>query len=588
MPRTLAGATVALLLLSSLDTVAQGVGASAGGVGAAGGPGYSATEILPAGTLISAVSIDIEGVEDPAARARLMNAVRGALAYEAGASWDPVLGNAALDRVRGLPGVADAELRSAPGPGEQGYRLTVQLRVGDAPASTGPLPARDRRAFPTLYRAGDGYLKLELSGGHGVFSDGNPWFGRPDIFTLNNPMAENPALGADTDGRSTWTESLLQAGIAGATRLTDGGWYGFGAVTAIGVASYGEDIFRNDTRSSLDLEKAYAGIFYAPTGGDLRLKLSVGRQNYSLNTGFLVSQFGSQWNAGPRPGVYLAPRTTQDRSVIATARYADWKGTFFLLDPNELGSIESDTRLLGLNLAKATAGRWSWDVTALHVPESKTAYRAPDAITRSREGLWTAAGHLRMRTRPDRPGLWFEAEFAHQFHDDFAMSAWAGYAQLGYVARDLPWTPSLSYRYALFTGDDPETDDYERFDTLYSGGLDHWLQGISINKLLTQANRGSHRLRVNVAPFPELNLTLDLYEHSADERNNLGANPGLATLSSRNLGEEVQLTARWQVTPRVFALAIASAAFPGAAIADAAGGRDDPWTTLQFQLFWGF
>lgn len=585
MRRALTGALI-LLLLRPTHGLTQGVGAASGGVGAAGGPGYSATEILPTGAIIAAVSIELS--PDSGAPADLSDAVRNALGYEPGASWDPVLGQAALGRVRALPQVAGAHLDSVQDPGGRGYRLLVSvIPSNDTTASSpgAPAPGVD---FPVLYRAGDTYLKFELSGGHGAFTDGNPWFGRPDVFTRNNPMVENPAIGANTDGRATWTESLLQAGIAGVTRLSRSDWYGFGAITGIGVVSYGEDIFRDDTRSSLNLEKAYAGIYYAPRQKDLRLKVSVGRQNYSLNSGFLVSQFGSQWNAGPRPGVYLAPRTTQDHSTVATLRLKNWQGTFFSLDPNELGSIESGTRLLGLNLAKSNPGRWSWDVTALHVPESRTAYRAPDAVARGREGLWTAAGHLRMRTRPERPDFWFEAELAHQFHEDFDMSAWAGYAQLGYYARDLPWTPSVSYRYALFTGDDPETTDYERFDSLYSGGLDHWLQGISINKLLTQTNRGTHLVRLNVAPKPRLNLTLDFYTHRADQLNNLGANPALGTLSSHDLGEEIQITARLQLSPRVFALGIASAAFPGEAIESAAGGRNDPWTTLQFQVFWGF
>jgi hypothetical protein len=399
---------------------------------------------------------------------------------------------------------------------------------------------------------------------------------------------QDPAVGADTGDRATWTEHLLQFGLAGVTPLSDAGIYGFGAVTGIGVLSYGQDIFRDDTRSSLDLEKAYFGLLYAPEDGELRLKLSVGRQNYSLNGGFLVSQFGSQWNAGPRPGVYLAPRTTQDMSVVATANYRNWKSTFFALDPNELESIESDTRLLGLNVAHTTAGRWSGDVTAMYVPRSKTAYSAPDGLERGREGLRTAAGHVRMRTRPGRPDFWFEAELAHQTHDDFDMDAWAAYGELGYYARASGWTPSVSYRLAGFSGDDPDTTSYERFDTLYSGGLDHWLQGISINKLLTQANRISHRVRVNVAPVAVLNLTLDLYHHVADELNNLGANPALGTLESRDLGDEIQLTARWQVSRTVMMLGIASAAFPGEAIELAASGDVDPWTTLQVQLFWGF
>ncbi|MEE4277818.1 MAG: alginate export family protein, partial [Halieaceae bacterium] len=399
---------------------------------------------------------------------------------------------------------------------------------------------------------------------------------------------EDPSIGADTGDRATWTESLLQAGVAGTIPVGAGGLYGFGAVTGIGVVSYGQDIFRDSTRSSLDLEKAYAGVLYAPDDSDLRLRLSLGRQNYSLNNGFLVSQFGSQWNAGPRPGVYMAPRTTQDQSVLASASYGGWKATFFSLDPNELESIESDTRLQGLNLVAPSLGRWSWDISSLHVPESKTAYRAPDGLRRSREGLWTAAGHLRMRSRPQGSSFWFESELAHQWHDEFSMDAWAGYAELGYYARDARWAPSVSYRYAAFTGDDPATGDYERFDTLYSGGLDHWLQGISINKLLTQSNRLSHRLRLNLSATPRLNLTFDAYRHTADQRNNLGANPALGTLASRDLGDEIQLTARWQLRPNVLVLGIASAAFAGEAIEAAADGDADPWNTLQMQVFWGF
>lgn len=582
-----------LLFLSLLPAFAwgQGVGASAGGVGVSGGPGYTATEVLPSGAYISSIEIRLSDIPEAVSASDFEASIRAALGIRAGTTWEPALGAAVLARVRAQPGVVAASLSAANDRSGRGYRLIVEVRGGaaaEAPVTSGLLAGDGMEAFPVLYRAGERYLKIELSGGHGLFSDGNPWFGRPDIFTRGNPMTENPEIGADTGSRATWVESLLQYGAAGVMPLNDAGLYGFGAITGIGVISYGQDIFRDGTRTSNNLEKAYLGLLYAPASSDVRLKVSAGRQNYSLNNGFLVSQFGSQWNAGPRPGVYLAPRTTQDMSVVATASWRPWKTTFFYLDPNELESIESDTRLLGLNLAHAGTGRWSWDVTALHVPRSKTGYRVPDDRRLGREGLWTTAAHLRMSTRPDRPDFWFEAELAHQRHDDFDMSAWAGYGELGYYFRDRRWTPSLSYRYASFSGDDPLTARYERFDTLYSGGLDYWLQGISINKLLTQANRNSHRLRVNVAPAPKLNLTLDLYRHRADELNNLGANPALGTLTSRELGEEIQLTARWQVSPGVLLLGIASAAFPGEAIEAAAEGSADPWSTLQVQLFWGF
>jgi hypothetical protein len=168
------------------------------------------------------------------------------------------------------------------------------------------------------------------------------------------------------------------------------------------------------------------------------------------------------------------------------------------------------------------------------------------------------------------------------------MSAWAGYGTVGYLARDLPWSPSLSYRFSGFSGDDPETGTYERFDALYNGGLGEWLQGISISKLVRPENRLTHRLRLNVAPDPRLNLTLDWFLHRADQLNNIGANPAIAQLSSRDLGKELQFAGRWAISDRLYVLGVAGAAFPGDAIKDAAGGDADPWTTLQAQLFWNF
>jgi hypothetical protein len=168
------------------------------------------------------------------------------------------------------------------------------------------------------------------------------------------------------------------------------------------------------------------------------------------------------------------------------------------------------------------------------------------------------------------------------------MSAWAGYGTVGYLARDLPWTPSLSYRFSGFSGDDPATETYERFDALYSGGLAEWLQGISISKLARPENRLTHRLRLNVAPEPRLNLTLDWFLHRADQLNNIGANPAIAQLSSRDLGQEVQLTGRWAISERLYFLGIGGVAIPGDAIDSAAGGEAEPWTTLQAQIFWTF
>ena len=561
-----------------------------GGAGVGGGPGYGALEPLHGGETITSVVVEVEPPDAPWVEA-LKATVLQTLRLAPGDLWDPMLGAAVRARLEALPEFRAVEFAGRAVGGGVGRQLIVTVRPARAEAlepAHGILATGNLADFPVLYGRGGRHLQVILNGGFGVYSDGNPWFDSPETFTRGNPLVQNPAVGAGTGERATWAEGFVQFGVGGVSPIAGEDIYGLGAATAITPASLGRDIFRDDPRATFDLELLYAGLLYAPEDERRRFKISVGRQNFTLNSGFLISQFGSQWNAGPRPGVYISPRTAHDFAFLASGRLGDWSAQAFWLDPNEYEPIESNTRVAGLNLRRKTQELWGLDGSLIYVPESDTRYPTPDARPRLREGLWTVGGHLHRAASPGEFGAWFESELAYQWHDDFPMAAWAGYAEAGWIARTTPWTPSLSYRFASFSGDDPDTSRYERFDTLYSGGLDQWLQGISINKVLTQANRMSHRVRLNLAPTPTLNLTFDLYRHIANEKNNLGANPALGTLSSRDLGDEVQLTVRWAFSRRLFMQGIAGIALPGSAIEDATQGDAKPWTTTQLQLFWGF
>lgn len=183
-------------------------------------------------------------------------------------------------------------------------------------------------------------------------------------------------------------------------------------------------------------------------------------------------------------------------------------------------------------------------------------------------------------------GLWLEGEIAQQSHENFDISARAGYALVGYHFTDLPWSPSISYRYAYASGDDPGTPEYERYDPMLSTGLGNWLQGISFGKITSNSNLAVHRIQVNVTPQPELNLTLDWHGLSAPELNNLGGNPALSQLTSGDIGNEVSITARWAISRTWYFQGVASYAKPGKALPSI--GADDPWTTLQASLYWTF
>lgn len=462
--------------------------------------------------------------------------------------------------------------------------------IADTGAPGGPagiLAGQGLAGFPTLWRDERSLVTFIANGGFGGFSDSVPWFGQPLAFTRGSPLVTNPPLGAGTGARAAWGEAYVEYGIGGATRILDSDLYAYGAVTGLAAITAGRDIFRDDTRSTNELNRAYAGLIWAPADGP-RINASFGRQPFTLEDGFLVARFTQRLNAGWLPGVYLSPRTAADQATLVSARWDRWTFNGFWLKPNDSVDILSRTQLLGGSLRYDFDSHSNAAVNAIYVPSSDTRYGVPRAASPGgREGLLTVAARGRWADPAVLPGLWVEGALAHQSNRNFPMSALAGFAQVGFLARDLPWTPSLSYRFAAFSGDNPATARYERFDTLYSGGLDEWLQGITMGKVLTQANRATHRVRLNVSPWEGANLTLDWYFNRAMELNNIGATPALSQLTSRDLGQEWQLVLRMPINEKLYFLGVAGIAKPGKAIRSATGASSN-WTTLQAQLFWTF
>lgn len=543
---------------------------------------------LSAVTLIDVEIVTRGTTGDKELDATIMREARQFAAFGPGDRYNQILADNSALRMRRISGVRNATYSLQQRVNPDGITLVFHLNLGRGQPSQdtkGILNGGLATDIPVLFQNERSFLTLTLNGGSGVFRDGQAWFGAPGVFTRGNPLVAHPALGAQTGAVSAWTENYVEYGLGGAAQLGDTPFYAYGAASMIAIMSAGQDIFRSNTRTSNNLEKLYAGILYAgPTGTNGTL--SVGRQNFSLNDGFLVSQFGSQYNAGPRPGIYLAPRTTQDFSILGQFNWQGFTAKGFWLDPNEYEPIESRTQLVGANL------RYTWtpsifaDVTLMGIPQSNGTYTLPNGTRQNRAGLITTAAHARWADPKILDGLWIEGEAAHQSHRDFPMDAWAGYGTIGYLARAFPWTPSISYRYAAFSGDNPGTATYERFDPLFSGGLGEWLQGVSFGKVLAQSNKLSQRVRLNLVPVNSLNLTFDWYKHEADTLNNRGGNPAISQLSSRDLGQEFQVVARWSITKNFFFLGVAAYALPGEALKEAAGQPLKPWTTLQAQLFW--
>lgn len=485
---------------------------------------------------------------------------------------------------RGLVERRLAAARARLGLGRIDHRLLPSAGLGEVTIAVEIDLSATRLARPqllTLIQNDRLYLTAILAGGVGVYSDPNVWFGRPDLFLNLNPLAGR------LPGRvPAWTEGFVEFGLAGAAQLGDSPFYLYGALTGLTSWSLGQDFFRADRRSVTGIEKAYGGLLYVDPDTGNSFNVSLGRQTVTLNDGFLIHFVRGAANAGLRGASYIGARTANDFSAVADGRFGPWSFKAFYIDPNELPLVDSRSTFAGLNLRYAITPTLSIDASWITVPRSTSTFATPDGRRLPREGLQTVAGHLRWNRAFGVDGLWFASEIAHQTHDRYAMSAWAGYGLIGYQAARLPWSPSLSYRYAYATGDDPATRRYERFDPLLSTGLGNWLQGVIFGKITSNANLAVHRLQFNLAPTPALNITFDWHLLRAPERNNLGSNPLIARLSSTDIGQEFSLTARWAMNRNLYLQGIASLAVPGKALREA--GATKSWTTLQASLYWTF
>lgn len=504
----------------------------------------------------------------------------------AGESFSPLFADRGVSQVQQIPFVRSAEYRlyesDIPGSVVVALLVTLQPQATTLPPGStaqGIFVSGDLRDFPTLYQDDRTLIKFILNGGIAVFSDTDAWFGNPQNFVAGDYQP---------NGTVTWPEFYVEPGLAAITRLGNTSAYLYGAATYTVSGTLAPDIFRPDTRTYGDIEQLYGGLLIAERGNPLALNLSGGRQKFQLHQGFLFSQFSGSANALERAASFSNPRTVYETAVLANLRLGEFRLQGFLLQPNELPIADSETQYLGASLNYNNNHNLEAALTYISVPQSSRLYTLPTGETRSREGLQVINPRIRLSSLFGVNGLWAESEYAYEFSDRLNMSAHGGYIWLGYTAQDVSWRPAISYRFAGFSGDDPNTSTYERFDPLQAGGLSDWLQGINLGKVYNNSNGFSHRITLSVQPSDSVSLSLDYYYRFADQINNLGGNPALQTLQAHDIGHEVLFNGRYFLSENFLLQGVAAIAFPGTAIQQALSDETDPWLTLQLSLFMFF
>lgn len=515
--------------------------------------------------------------------------ITNAFALSGGDNFSTVFAETGIDRVRQLPFVTQAEYRVFEAESAGQVVVVVGATIGAPTTHTPAQPSGvwvtgNLREFPNLYTSDRAKIVGILNGGVSNFLNTNTWFGRSDVFTQGNPLALDPA----GKGTYNWQDFYFEPGIGGITQLGQSPLYAFGSASFIGAATLTPDLFRSDTRFFARLEKLSGGLLYGyrkDANNRFGIVLSGGRQPYGISDGFIFAQQSGAANGDIRAALLSNPRTAFQNTAFAKVRLNHFLLEGFFLDPDELDVLDSGTQLVGANLDYNDNKTIAAGFTYAQVTYSRFSYFTPTGQALPREGLNVFYPRLRLTNPFGLNGLWARAEYVHQSNANFQMAANAWFGWIGYTVPNLSWKPTISYRYGFFSGDNPRTAAFERFDPLFSGGSpDAWIQGPSLVKVYQNSNLISHRLELKVRPAQNYEISLQYIHLIADTTNNLGSAPALSLLQSQEIGQELWLSQKWNISRNLLLVNTASIAFPGAALQRAVAENPSPWFFLQLSL----
>lgn len=471
-----------------------------------------------------------------------------------------------LSQLKNLPFVENALFNVTPqGDGSINLRVTVEGVQEGGVASRRSNLFRDLRSFPTIYSAPNSLLTFKMSASEMAYSNANAWFAQPTPLTTGNPLADHPV----GRGYTGWLEGFAMGGIYGITRLIPRwNFHLYGGASYIVSFSAGRELFTDQSRLHGEVEDAFVGFIGGKrldSGNEYSYSLLYGRKQFVLGNGWLL--INTSMNGQERAALQINPRWAARSLFQAGFRWNKFQLQLFGLRPNELPIFYSHTLLTGANVELGSSDRVQLGASLIHAPRSEVKYYLPDGGVHQRKGLWVY--NLRLYGNPPsgQPGWFYKTEGGYQTNQNFKMRAYAWYAQLGYNFATTTGRPALSYRFAYFSGDDPATQAYERWDALYTGGTgEQWVQGSNMYKIVQNSNEMTHLIQLIYTPVPKVQTVTQLWSFIAPQTNNLGGNPALSVMQSRYYGTELNLTVKYFHSRRWYFHLNTALTFPGGAI----------------------
>jgi hypothetical protein len=411
-----------------------------------------------------------------------------------------------------------------------------------------PPPPEPAEARPTGLPAGIDWT-FNFDAGWGTFGFGNSLF--------NNPKEP----GVEENLSDQWFEGYVKPALSATYTLGSSSTF-YGKVSAVGERTYGSvpEAFGNDV-SSFGPEDLYLGwrSGKALTVGDDALDFVVGRTQYRLGHGFLL--FDGAAEGGTRGGYWTNARKAFELAAIGRFRPGPHLVEAFYLDKDELDEGDSGSRLWGTNYEYSFG-----EATTIGATYMKWFSDGP--LKPARDGLNVFNVRAYTAPIPQAPDLSFEFEYAAERNDEeLDSNAWTLHG--AYELSKVAWTPTLTYRYAFFQGDDPATTSNEAFDPLFLGFYDwgYWWQGeIAGEYFLSNSNLKSHMVRAHVVPNSSVSGGLMFFQFDFDEPTSVGPE-----VTATDAAFEVDLYVDWKMNSNFTVSVVGAYADPGKAVQQSTG-----------------
>lgn len=388
-------------------------------------------------------------------------------------------------------------------------------------------------------------------------------------------------------GDGAWGEGYLLPGMVLESNVLPMGVL-YGGLSAVGALTFGDGDpggYSHGGDGSIDLESAYLGWRSAALSGggeDNTLDLSYGRQSFRIGDGFLIDD--GNFDSGDKGAYWLVPRMAYQRAGIARFDVGQWQGAGFYLDSDR---DQDGTQVAGISLEYQPPDLGTFGLLYFHVTDS-----GPVNLNGARDGMDVFSARVTGLTLGALPGLSFWSEYVLESGAgrDGRFEADAGYLEARYTFSDSRWSPSLSYRYAYFSGDsDPLDDTRKDFEPFFyygdfeNRGWGTWTQGEVVgNYLLYNSNQRNHMVHLSATPTAAVTTGAIYYRFDLDQAQYFGT-----AVSARHFADEIDVYLNWIINDKVSAYAVYGVALPAQAGRD--GFADNQaFHLLEFALYVSF